>query len=256
MSSLALTVLGTGDAFGSGGHPYSSYLLEAAAPHGDSVRALLVDCGPTALPMLKGMGYGMEKIDVLLLTHLHGDHIAGVPFLFLEYQYNTKRNRPLTVAGPPGTEEICESLFENCYPGAAERNGRKFEVRYQVLAEGETADVEGIRVQAERVVHGSHVIPYGYRIEWEGKTIGWSGDTEWTEALTRLAGGTDLFICECFTTGREIPGHLSVEKLQQEVHRLRTKRLLLTHMGDDVREKIAGGNTSLEAARDGQRIEF
>ncbi|MDA1001305.1 MAG: MBL fold metallo-hydrolase, partial [bacterium] len=185
------------------------------------MRALLVDCGPTTLPMLKGMDFDMEKIDLVLLTHLHGDHIAGIPFLFLEYQYGTKRDRPFTVAGPPGTEEVCEALYQSCYPGTAEKSGRKFDVRYRTLREGETAQIEEIRVRTERMIHGSHVIPYGYRIEWQGKAIGWSGDTEWTEALTRLAEGTDLFICECFTAGREIPGHLSAEVLEGEVHQLK-----------------------------------
>ena len=108
--ALALTVLGTGDAFGTGGHPSSCYLAEPLEPEDPECRAALIDCGPTAVTMLHGMNFDLGKIDLVLLTHHHGDHIAGIAFLYLNYQFMVRRDRPLTVAGPPGTEEICEEI--------------------------------------------------------------------------------------------------------------------------------------------------
>ncbi|MDP7505273.1 MAG: MBL fold metallo-hydrolase, partial [Nitrospinota bacterium] len=99
--ALALTVLGTGDAFATGGHPHSCYLLEPIGEGESECHAALIDCGPTAVPMLQGMAFDLAEIDLVLLTHHHGDHIAGVAFLYLNYQFLFQRNRPLTVAGPP-----------------------------------------------------------------------------------------------------------------------------------------------------------
>ncbi len=61
--ALALTVLGTGDAFATGGHPHSCYLLEPMRSAGSECRAALIDCGPTAVPMLQGMAFDLSKID-------------------------------------------------------------------------------------------------------------------------------------------------------------------------------------------------
>ncbi len=256
MAALALTVLGTGDAFATGGHPYSSYLLERIAPGEGEARAALLDCGPTAIPMLMGMGCDLGRIDLVLLSHLHGDHILGVPLLFLDYQFRTRRDRPLAVAGPPGTEEKCEALFRLSYRETAEMMERRFQVEYRELPEGRECEVCGLRILARRVTHQHREIPYGYRIAWGGRALGWSGDTEWDEALVDLARGTDLFLAECYTAGARRRFHTSLEDLEREAPRLKTKRLLLTHMGETTLARLAQGTLPFEAARDGQRIEL
>lgn len=255
-AALALTVLGTGDAFATGGHPHSCYLLEAMEEGAGECRSVLLDCGPTAVPMLHGMGHDLAKIDLVLFTHLHGDHTAGIGFLYLNYQFHVKRDRPLIVAGPPGTEETCEALFHACYRETADLMKRRFEVRYIELPEGSETEISGLRIFPRKVTHMRKGIPYGYRISWRGKTIGMSGDTEWDEALIELAEGTDLFFMECFTAGKNFRFHTSVEDLKKNAPRLRTGRLLLTHMGEDVRALGAAGGLPFELARDGQRLEL
>lgn len=255
-AALVLTVLGTGDAFATGGHPHSCYLLEAPEEKEGECRSVLLDCGPTAVPMLHGMDYNLAKIDLVLITHLHGDHTAGIGFLYLNYQFHMKRDRPLIVAGPPGTEEACENLFRACYRETVELMDRNFEVQYIELPEGSETEVSGLRILPRKVTHMRKGIPYGYRIEWRGKVLGMSGDTEWDEALIELAGETDIFIMECFSTKEKMRFHTSVKDLEQHASRLRTRRLLLTHMGEDVRALAAKGELPFEAARDGQRIEF
>lgn len=255
--ALALTVLGTGDAFATGGHPHSCYLLEPLKGEGsDACRSVLIDCGPTAVPMLHGMDYPLDTIDLVLITHLHGDHIAGMAFLYLNYQFHVGRQRPLLVAGPPGTEERCEETFRVNYPETAKLMERRFEVSYLELPEGVETEVLGLRILPREVTHMRRGIPYGYRISWQGRTFGLSGDTEWDEALVALADGTEVFFMECFTAEKEIPFHTSVGDLTQHASRLRTRRLLLTHMGEDVRALAAAGRLPFEAAHDGQRLEF
>jgi len=254
--ALALTVLGTGDAFSSGGHPNSCYLIEPLEKNFGECRAALIDCGPTAVPMLHGMAFDLSKIDLVLLTHHHGDHIAGIAFLYLNYQFNVRRERPLTVAGPPGTEEKCEEIFRASYGETAELMKRRFEMEYIELAEGIETQICGISILPKRVIHMKKGIPYGYRVSWKNRTIGFSGDTEWNDNLPELAEGTDLFFMECYSGEKKIPFHTSISELKLKSDRLNTKRLLLTHMGDEVRQLAAAGKSPFEIAHDGQRIEI
>src|SRR5437667_6424224 len=102
---VRVTVLGSGDAFGSGGRLHSAYLVETPR------HTFLLDCGPTILQSLKRSGRDPGAVDFVLLSHLHGDHFGGLPFLFMEYRFEEPRSRPLAVYGPPGTERRVRGLF-------------------------------------------------------------------------------------------------------------------------------------------------
>src|SRR5678816_1618319 len=106
---VRVTVLGSGDAFGSGGRLHSGYLVET------DDHTFLLDCGPSVLQGLKRARIDTARIDFVLLTHLHGDHFGGVPFLFLEYVYENPRTRPIEIVGPPATEQRCRTLYEALY---------------------------------------------------------------------------------------------------------------------------------------------
>src|SRR5262245_23775793 len=96
--AMTLTCLGTSDAFGTAGRHCAGYLVESASAR------IVVDAGPSLLGSLKGIGRTADGIDAVVLSHLHGDHFGGVPFLFLEYTFDSPRTDPLVVVGPPGTE--------------------------------------------------------------------------------------------------------------------------------------------------------
>src|SRR5580698_3257794 len=107
---MQLQFVGCGDALGSGGRYNTCFHLI-----GDKVNCL-IDCGASSLPALKRLGIAREAIDLVLITHFHGDHFAGLPFLLLDAQF-TRRTRPLVIAGPEGIEarltQVMEALFEN-----------------------------------------------------------------------------------------------------------------------------------------------
>ena len=104
---MKLHILGCGDAFGSGGRNQSGYLVEAAD------RLFLLDCGPTTLLAMKRAGIDPRRLDAIILSHLHGDHFGGIPFFFDRISLSqTTRTSPLTIAGPPGTEERVRQLFD------------------------------------------------------------------------------------------------------------------------------------------------
>jgi ribonuclease BN (tRNA processing enzyme) len=107
---MRLTILGSGDAFSGGGRLPSCYLVET----GEAV--FLLDCGPSILPALKRMGRSTNDFDVIVLSHLHGDHIGGLPFLLIDAIYPAQRKTPLTLVGPPGLEARFRLACEVFYP--------------------------------------------------------------------------------------------------------------------------------------------
>src|SRR5256885_5253601 len=94
---MRVRFLGSGDALGSGGRFQTCIHVQAAGAQ------VLLDCGASSLVAMRRFGVDPQAIDAVVLSHLHGDHFGGVPFLILDAQFK-RRTRPLTVAGPPGVE--------------------------------------------------------------------------------------------------------------------------------------------------------
>src|SRR5476649_1491076 len=103
---MRLTVIGSGDAFGSGGRFNTCFQLATTGP------TVLVDCGASSLVAMRAHGVDPAKVDGIILTHLHGDHFGGIPFLMLDAQHLNRRERPLTIAGPPGTQARMTAAME------------------------------------------------------------------------------------------------------------------------------------------------
>ena len=95
---MRLTFLGSGDAFGSGGRFNTCFHLQRAS-HGN----VLVDCGASSMVAIRKWGVDPNAISTVLVTHLHGDHFAGLPFFLLDAQLISRRTAPLLLAGPRGT---------------------------------------------------------------------------------------------------------------------------------------------------------
>jgi len=93
---MRITVVGSGDAFGSGGRFNTSSGVETARAR------LLIDCGASSPVALKIHGLNFDRVDGVILSHLHGDHFGRLPFLLLDAQLVSRRERPLVIAGPPG----------------------------------------------------------------------------------------------------------------------------------------------------------
>jgi len=224
---MQVQFIGCGDALGSGGRYNTCFHVT-----GDRVN-FLIDCGASSLPALKGQGIAREEIDLILITHFHGDHFGGLPFLLLDGQF-TRRSRPLVIAGPQGIEIklklLMEALFEN-----SSKTEQKFELSVIALKPEETRSFGSVKVTPYPVVHGESGGPFlAYRIEAEGRIITYSADTEWTETLIPAARDADLFIAEAYTWDRNVKNHLSLATLEAHLPELRPKRLVLTHMSDDM----------------------
>jgi ribonuclease BN (tRNA processing enzyme) len=238
--------VGSGDAFGSGGRLQAAILIESEGGNA------LLDCGATTLVGLKRGAIDPGTIDLILVSHLHGDHFGGIPFFVLDAQFS-RRVRPLTVAGPPGLSERLRQAMEVLFPGSS-RAERNFETRVLELAEGAPAALGSLAVTPFGVPHGSGAPAYAYRISVGGRVVAYSGDTGWTEALSRAAEGSDLFICEAYFYEKRVPHHLDYRTLLAHRGEFATKRLVLTHMSGDMLERL--NELEVDAASDGRVIEI
>jgi ribonuclease BN (tRNA processing enzyme) len=245
---VTLQFVGTGDAFGSGGRFNTCFLLRAEG------RAYLVDCGATSLVALRRAGVAPTEIDAILLTHLHGDHFGGVPFLLLDSRFSEPRDRPWIVAGPAGVEERVLGTLDLLFPGARTKVCDAMAVEFIEWTAREATRVGPLLVTPVPVVHPSGAPSFGLRIEIGSKAVAYSGDTEWTDALADLARDTDLFVCECYSHERDVPYHLSYRVLQQKRSRLATRRLVITHLSPDM--LLRGDQIDVEIAGEGAIVEI
>jgi ribonuclease BN (tRNA processing enzyme) len=113
---MEVTFLGSSNAFASEGRYWSSFIVD---------RKYQFDAPPTLLPQLKQLKVPLEDIEVLFISHGHGDHFIGLPFLMLEYMYMTKREKDLYIVGPPNCEEWLEDFSNRVYPNITRDAGYK-----------------------------------------------------------------------------------------------------------------------------------
>lgn len=199
---------------------------------------------------MKRAGVDPSAVGAVLLSHLHGDHFGGVPFLILDGQFS-RRTRPLVVAGPPGTRARVEAAMEVLFPGST-AVARKFAVEFLELPPRAATAVGPAVVSGLPVEHASGAPPYALRVEWGGRVVSYSGDTEWTESLVQAATGADLFVCEAYTWETRRRYHLDFRTLAPHLGRLGCRRLVLTHMGPEMLARR--GEAGVECAEDGMVI--
>jgi ribonuclease BN (tRNA processing enzyme) len=237
--------IGSGDAFGSGGRFNTCFLVTGAHSR------FLIDCGASSLVALKQAAIDLASIDAVVVSHLHGDHFGGLPFLLLDARLMTKRTRPLLLCGPPGLEERLRATQEALFPGSSERP-LGFEVQHRALDAGTRCDAGSFAVTPFPAVHDAGAPCYSLRIECEGKVIAYSGDTEWSDALAAAARGADLFICECSSWQQPSKGHIDYQTLAPRLAALGAKRVILTHMNPDMLERRSA--LAHETASDGMVV--
>jgi ribonuclease BN (tRNA processing enzyme) len=248
--NMRLTIAGSGDAFGSGGRFNTCFWLETAKA------TLLVDCGASSLVALKAHGLDHGKVDGIILSHLHGDHFGALPFLLIDAQLVMRRERPLIIAGPPGSRVRIEAAIENFFPRAL-TNRWRFPFEIVEIEPGRPAEILGHAVSTVEVVHQSGAPSTALRISDGQRLFAYSGDTEWTEALIGVADSADLFIVECFGYAGTLKGHLSWEILKPKLPSLRAKRIMLTHMNPSMLAKVEEARAAgLLVAEDGAVVEI
>jgi ribonuclease BN (tRNA processing enzyme) len=224
---MKLTVVGCGDAFGSGGRLQTCYHVETAGTR------FLIDCGATALIGLGRLRLDPNAVETIFISHLHGDHYAGLVWWLIHAQHVAKRTQPLTVIGPVGVQARFETAAEALFPGST-AIARRYELRFQEWTREKPFDAGFARVTPFEVVHPSGAPPYALRFEVEGKVLSFTGDSEWTESLVPAGRNADLYIMECYQFDGAPRFHSSWQAISRNLDRIRPRRVLLTHMAESM----------------------
>jgi len=241
---MAVTVrfIGSGDSFGSGGRFQTCILVDGPRSR------FAIDFGTSSLIALAQQGIAHNSIDAILLTHLHGDHCGGVPFLLIDAMLAARRERPLTIAGPRDLPRRMAEIREALFPGSHVMTP-KFPVDWVELELGHPRDILDLRVTARPARHTRETNPTSLRVEVGGKVIAYTGDTEWTDDVAAVAHGADLFIAECYFYDKSIKWHLNYPAIAAHRAELGARRVILTHMS---REMLAHADeVPEECASDG-----
>jgi ribonuclease BN (tRNA processing enzyme) len=245
---ITVQFLGSGTPLGRGGRLQACILLS----NGET--RVLLDCGATSLVGLARAGVEPESIDAILISHLHGDHFGGIPLFLLDAAVRqTSRQAPLRVAGPPDTASRVHAALEVFGWSAAWAHSEQTAlVEFVTLHERQPTPIAGLIVTCFAVPHQPATTPTALRIDWEGTSIGYSGDAGWTPVLGDVAADADLFICGVWSVSGSDPTFLDYRTLVQQRSQLTCKRLVLTHLGPDMLSHIdAAVNDGFELAADG-----
>jgi len=234
--------VGTSDAFGAGGRRQSAVVIR-----GDR-GTLLMDCGATTTTGLCDLGIDRDEIDVILVSHFHGDHFGGIPLFLLGALYEDRRRRPLEIAGPPDVEARVRALSDAMGHGLSDREW-SFPIRFREIPPGGEHAIGPASVSSFETRHQIEAHPHGYRIGLGGRTVVYSGDTGWFDALPRLAAGADLFVCECTLYEQELDFHLNLGQLIEHRDAFDVGSLVLTHLGTEMARRR--GQCELDTADDG-----
>jgi ribonuclease BN (tRNA processing enzyme) len=245
---LTVTLLGTGDAFASFGRTQAGYLIEAP----DS--RVLIEAGPGLIPALKNHHVPTDSFDLLLISHLHGDHYAGLPFLILDYLWERPRKKVLTVAGPPKLEERTWELMRIMFPRfKLEEVKHKF--KFVVIEDGFSKRFGKFQVRAIRSPHTTPDVSLSYRVSTGGKSIVFSGDSGWNDELVKLSHGADLFLCECtYFESAQLKFHMNYPLLAANRDKFKVGRMVLTHLGREVLSRE--NEIAIEMGFDGMKIDL
>ena len=224
---MKLTDIGCGDAFGSGGRFHSCYLLET------SKGRLLLDCGANSPLAMKRSGLTISAIDAVVISHCHGDHFGGLPFLFLDKMFMERSPGPLEILGPPGIGARTEALLECLYPAITDLP-RKFDLIFTELPPGQETLWRGLPIRAFEVKHPSGSPSLALSFADEGRRFSFSGDASWCDAVTGAGRGADLYLIECTFFSTKSGMHLDYRTLASKFEAIGAKRYLLTHMSEEM----------------------
>ena len=242
VADVTVTFAGSGDAFGSGGrHQACIHLARPGHP------AVLLDCGATSLTALKNLRLDPANVAAVFVSHLHGDHFGGLPFLILDGQFS-RRTAPLTIVGPPGLAERLPATMECLFPGSAAM-ARRFGVSVLELPPGGRAEAAGVTVRAWAADHPSGAPALILRLEAGDTAIAYTGDTAWTDSILAASADADLLIAEAYYRDKDVPFHLRYADLDTHRGQLTARRIVLTHLSADMQNQPDYGG--YEVAHDG-----
>lgn len=219
---MRLTILGSG----------TCILLPDRVPSGYWVDAgglrIRLDCGPGSVAAMGRFGLPWQKVTHQIITHFHLDHLNDLPTLFFALKYGRaeKRSEPFTVVGPKGIEAMMHG-FVGLY--RMRLLDQEFPVRFEeVEPPGDLRLCAEVRLRVVKAPHTPESV--AVRLDAEGQSLGYTGDTTPSDDLVRLFGGVDLLISECsFMEDTHGAPHLLADEAANLAAACRAKHLVATH---------------------------
>lgn len=195
-AKLKVTFLGTGGGPRPNPVRYGASILVQAGSED-----LLFDCGRGVTIRLVQAGIPLRRVSKVFLTHLHSDHVIGIPDLLLTGWGTSGRRVPLEVWGPNGTRSMMDFMQKAfAYDIRSRRDVYEkyspegITVVSRDIKEGVVFDKGGAKVTAFLVDHGPVKPAFGYRVDYRGRSIAMSGDTRISENLIRFTQGVDVLV--------------------------------------------------------------
>jgi ribonuclease BN (tRNA processing enzyme) len=220
-----LLVLGSGNAFNTDARGHTSFLLD---------RKILIDCGATVLLKIQEFKVDLNELEIILITHYHGDHFAGVPFILIYLKYILKRTKPLILMGPIGLIENYQKLLDVTYP----QMDFGFTISFKELKPNELAFYKNYQIRTFPITHKQESI--GYRIEDNNHSFAFTGDTLLNENVLDLMKHVDVGIMELSlweNPNKEI-SHVSLEELKMYRDFIKAKHLFFNHITNELSEEV------------------
>lgn len=253
---MLLTCVGTGTAAPEPDRASAGFLVEVED------RRILFDCGPGVLHSMARHLVSWPDITHLVLTHFHNDHIGDVPALFQAWKHGMRpaRTQPLVVVGPPGTAHLLHAMAA-LFGRHIREPGFDVDVR-------ETGPDDPLPIGGSAVLNagasGHTEAALAYRLEADGRSFCYTGDTGPVDPVARFSRGVDTLLTECSVPDDEaMATHLSPSGLAWLARQAMPRQLLVTHVYPQLPRgevpklvRAAGWSGAIRIVHDGMRIEL
>jgi ribonuclease BN (tRNA processing enzyme) len=225
MDELALTFVGTGNAFAPGGLCQTGFLVN---------NRFLFDAPPQSLQSLNILGTDANDLEAVVLSHHHGDHFLGLPFLLLNWKWKG-RTKPVKVIGPRNTERIARDIAEMVFPGVL--SGIGYDLEFIEVVPGTSTTIPGLTIEPVQVEHDDGLSQtLGYNCRVGNRTFAYTGDSRMCDGVMDLARTAEVLVSECASRTDRIPVHMNLVDDMPVVRGAMPpdSTLLLTHLTPDI----------------------
>ncbi len=220
-----IMVLGSGNAFCIDGRGHTSFLLD---------QKLLIDCGATTLYKIQEMKVDLNHLKAILITHFHGDHFAGMPFVLIYLKYILNRKEKLILVGHEGFKENYQILMSVTYPEME----FPFDIEIIELNKSDGFVLDHYVIQSFPITHKSESI--GYRIVDDFHRFAFTGDTILNQEVLDLMDGVDVGIMELslWENPNQMVSHVSLQEVIQHRDKIKAKKLYFNHITNALAEEV------------------
>lgn len=214
-------------------------------------RHILLDCGPHTIESLLESGINPDNLDMILISHMHLDHFGGLAEI-LWYRGSRNISDELTIMGPPGIRKNIERILQ--IYNTPDNDLFRVTANYvEINHNGEVNEIRSRFVESKKDDHveafqGNHIIPDNiYRIEYQKHVIAYTGDTAYTENISKAGEGADLLFHEMTYTDSESKiaefwKHSTYSSAMKGFRESRAGKLVPVHLTDGTLSVLKSGN--------------